>query len=158
MGSDILQLDSCVTGELLYFATTIMSQVGSYIPKQGLQLQKEDLRFYTETGRETSQVDAQCSGTLCDHCPQQLTASSPAPQDQTDKGEHMQMAILVILALLLVVCLLLVCGLALSCAYFRRKVQGKIKRQILSSRFSFSSSLSSHISTTWLPLLARESE
>lgn len=126
-----------------------MSQVGSYIPKQGLQLQKEDLRFYTETGRETSQVDAQCSGTLCDHCPQQLTASSPAPQDQTDKGEHMQMAILVILALLLVVCLLLVCGLALSCAYFRRKVQGKI----LSSRFSFSSSLSSHISTTWLPLL-----
>ncbi|PVD25332.1 hypothetical protein C0Q70_15832 [Pomacea canaliculata] len=102
--------------------------VGSYIPKQGLQLQKEDLRFYTETGRETSQVDAQCSGTLCDHCPQQLTASSPAPQDQTDKGEHMQMAILVILALLLVVCLLLVCGLALSCAYFRRKVQGLTKQ------------------------------
>nr|KAG5699497.1 hypothetical protein BaRGS_020056 [Batillaria attramentaria] len=81
--------------------------VGSYDSDRGLQLQKESIVFYSETGVPKKSIDASCTDERCSasQCvfPSDVLPS-PAPQTQDEK---FRVADLVILIVLLAACLLL---------------------------------------------------
>lgn len=96
--------------------------MGVYTTLRGLNLQKNDIVFYTDTGQPMTELSAECSKSCAQCAADDVPVTTKAPQEASSE---FRLADMVILIVLMATCISFVCCLILGFTYFRRKVKGQ---------------------------------